>query len=260
MSIAAFASVLHTVKSGLEIADKIKSIAEVKEVAASKATQMIGEAVEKTKKGEIPQVNSVEEVPQRLNDICKDGENVEWPCAPNDGLKVAGAAAIINDTSELKPQNWEQLTVDQKREVLQGVENQLADATNRPACEVVFEKMEDNLNGYNLDGKIALNVDRLEDSSPEGIRKILTTLVHEGRHEYQNFNLQLVQMGLPPVEPNLEKVEAWWINMIELGYESGESSWFDFKKLGLKKYYTQPVEVDARVFAADVLDNVTIIK
>lgn len=259
MSLSVLSSIISAVKTSVEVAEKVvDSARETKkgEVPLSKAEKLVTEAV--AKKNEIQEVSS-DAVPQRMKEICEKGNDVEWPYAPDDGLKVIEASEIINSTEELRPENWEKLSLDEKRVVLQDVENRLAEATNRPACEVVFEEMEEGTNGYHVDGKIALNIDRLENTSPDGIRKIVTTLVHEGRHEYQSFNIHLVQMGLPPIEPNVEKVESWWINLIDLGYQSGEIGLFDFKKLGFKKYLAQPIEVDARVFAADVLAKVTIV-
>lgn len=259
MSLALIGKIISTVKTAVEVTDKVaKSIGETEknEVSMSKTEKLLAEAV--TKKEEYQEL-SADAVPQKMKEICGNGENVEWPYAPDDGLKVQEASEIINSTEGLRPENWERLSLDEKRSVLQDVENRLAEATNRPACEVVFEEMEARTNGYHNNGKIALNIDRINNISPDGIHSVVSTLVHEGRHEYQAFNIQLLQMGLPPIEPNLEKVESWWINLIDLGYESGEIGLFDFKKLGFKKYLAQPIEVDARVFAADVLAKVTIV-
>ena len=260
MSFAIIGELTSAAKTSAEVTKKIAdSATEIKksEVPLPKVEQPAAETEDK--KVEIQKI-SPDDVPQRMEEICAKQENIEWPYAPDDGIKAKEAADIINSTVELRPENWGRLTIDEKRNVLQGVENRLAAATNRYACTVVFEPMRQGMNGYhNNCGKIALNIDMFKDTSPAGIRGIVTTLVHEGRHEYQAANIRCLQMGYPPIEPNIEKVQAWWINMIDLGYETGESSVFDFRQLGFKRYLAQPIEVDARAFAAEVLAKVTTI-
>jgi hypothetical protein len=47
-----------------------------------------------------------------------------------------------------------------------------------------------------------------------------------------------------------EKFNAWKVNLETIGYESG-------RKLGYEYYYTQPVEVDARIFAEAVTNHLS---
>ena len=89
----------------------------------------------------------------------------------------------------------------------------------------------------------------LMDDSYESYKETLNTLLHEGRHAYQYYNLDVQQ-----VEPNSELVNSWRANLEILGYDNGERPYPDYLDLGYWEYYTQPVEVDARVYAATGLE------
>ena len=66
-------------------------------------------------------------------------------------------------------------------------------------------------------------------------------MIHEGRHAYQNYNLE-------QREVNSDSYSTFeWRQNMEDGYKSPEI-------YGFRAYWTQPVEVDARAFAQDVLD------
>ena len=73
----------------------------------------------------------------------------------------------------------------------------------------------------------------------------METYFHEGRHAYQFYNL-LVER----TEPNSELFNSWDVNLNVLGYNSE-----DYGIFGYEEYYTQPVEVDARVFAETVISK-----
>lgn len=167
-------------------------------------------------------------------------------CAPTDAAKVEIISNGLSGMWELQPGNWEQMTPAERLDALAQVENFVSEVTLRPPCRVVSEAM-DGMHGYHQGGKIALNEDLLKDSSPEGMRQALETLLHEGRHAYQHWNTDVIQ-----VEPSGELVNSWKLNW-DMGYENGDSGLFDFQNMGLKRYLTQPVEVDARVFAESVL-------
>ena len=175
------------------------------------------------------------------------------PCfenvAPNDAEKTRLIAKVIKKTPELSPENWEKLTPEQRLNTLQGIENKIAKITERPPCKVVSEEMNNCTRGYYNDGKIAINSKLLESGGAEAMLQATKTMVHEGRHAYQFYNLKCNE-----VEPNQELIAAWRVNIEELGYETGEPTWpFGSEEIGFKKYFTQPVEVDARVFSENVV-------
>jgi len=182
--------------------------------------------------------------------------------APSDKMQKEQIAAAMCEMDELRYENWTKLSIKGKVEVLNVLENKIAAIEHRPAAEIRAEKMDPDLNGYQLDGGVALNEDRLlrSDESPEVLQGVLETLIHEGRHMYQHYNVEVRQ-----VHESGAEVGSWRENFEELGYASGDPIYFHvlgfnytnegLAHLGARLYYYQPVEIDARVFAADAMSE-----
>lgn len=182
--------------------------------------------------------------------------------APPDKMQKEQIATAMYEMDELRYENWTKLSIKDKVEVLQALEKKIAAIEHRPAAEIRAEKMDPNLNGYQLDGGVALNEDRLlrSDESPEVLQGVLETVIHEGRHMYQHYNVEVRQ-----VHESGAEVSSWRENFEELGYASGDPIYFHvlgfnytndgLAHLGARLYYYQPVEIDARVFAADAMSE-----
>ena len=182
--------------------------------------------------------------------------------APSDKMQKEQIAAAMYEMDELRFENWTKLSLKGKVEVLNALEKKIASIEHRPAAEIRAEKMDPDLNGYQLDGGVALNEDRLlrSDESPEVLQGVLETLIHEGRHMYQHYNVEVRQ-----VHESGAEVGSWRENFEELGYASGDPIYFHvlgfnytnegLAHLGARLYYYQPVEIDARVFAADAMSE-----
>lgn len=182
--------------------------------------------------------------------------------APSDKMQKEQIAAAMCEMNELRYDNWTKLSIKGKVEVLNALEKKIAAIEHRPAAEIRVEKMDPDLNGYQLDGGVALNEDRLlkSDDSPEVLQGVLETLIHEGRHMYQHYNVEVRQ-----VHESGAEVGSWRENFEELGYASGDPIYFHvlgfnytnegLAHLGARLYYYQPVEIDARVFAADAMSE-----
>ena len=98
--------------------------------------------------------------------------------------------------------------------------------------------------GYYADGRIVINSACLEYSatSPELYAKVVETLVHEGRHAYQDYNIHIRN-----VHPRTSEINSWLENE-QQGYMPG-----DMSEIGLRLYRFQPTEIDARQFAEDTM-------
>lgn len=180
--------------------------------------------------------------------------------APSDKVQQEQIAEAICDMEELEFDNWTKLSVKGKVEVLNKLEQRIADIEHRPAATIRAEEMDPDLNGYELDGEIALNQENLQntDLAPENLENVLETLIHEGRHAYQEYNVNERM-----VHTSESQVESWRENYEVLGYASGDpiyNSIFGFeytndglRHIGARLYYYQPVEIDARQFAADTM-------
>ena len=88
-----------------------------------------------------------------------------------------------------------------------------------------------------------MNVHLLKQDSLTSLRECTDTILHEGRHAYQWSNLYVRR-----TEPNDELYNSWRMNILETGYLSCD-------RFGFQRYSMQPVELDARVFAADTRAN-----
>lgn len=168
--------------------------------------------------------------------------------APNDLEQIEQISGVLADCQELQYENWEQLSPQEKTTLLNELECQIASIECRTPCPVRFEHMDEGTyGGYNEYRKdITLNEELL--SNDYGVYcELLDTLVHEGRHAYQDYNLHIQE-----VHPRHSEVESWrdtW----------GDGRWEycnDCRtELGARLYHQQSIEIDARNFAGDVLES-----
>ncbi len=161
--------------------------------------------------------------------------------APNDieqAERISNAMTHIEGTDY---ETWRTLSKSERLQVLQNVENAAAYIAHRPACKIETRSLGDNHLGYfSPDTKnITLNSQYLE-SDKESYYKSIETVIHEGRHGYQDYNMYSRQ-----VHPSSGDITNWVWNQFECGYQSAEI-------YGFKRYWMQPVEADARKFAEDV--------
>lgn len=172
--------------------------------------------------------------------------------APSETEQAEQIGKLVKEIPELEQKNWEKLNPEQRVKVLQELENGVAKIEMRNPMRVMMKKMpEQNLGYMSYQEKvIVLNQALVESTTYKGYCNMLNTIFHEGRHAYQYSNL-----FEHIVEKNTEMVEAWRLNINELGYEQGLSNPLDPAKVGFKRYLTQPVEVDARVFAEKVMQE-----
>ena len=170
--------------------------------------------------------------------------------APGDIEQVNEAVRRLEEVEGLKPDNWEKLGGSGRLKVMQEAENIMAEVGHREACEVKSVPMTGGQLGYYDPNTSTINLreDLLLSNDKEAYQVNLDTLFHEGRHAYQAYNTEVRE-----VHPNHSAIEEWRTNSQQ--YQSGESSFFDFKKVGFKLYWNQPVEYDARVFAGNMLDK-----
>lgn len=168
--------------------------------------------------------------------------------APNMEIQAQEIKDVFSEFSELRFDKWKELSVEQRTSVLNEFEQRIADIEMRDVMPVEHEETRPNLLGYYDGEKLVISDNLMGNDSYGAYKEVLNTLFHEGRHAYQFYNLDVKR-----TEANSEMVEAWRVNIKEMGYEPGKSSLFSNN--GFYRYYTQPVEVDARTFAATVIDK-----
>lgn len=178
----------------------------------------------------------------KLIEPIKDQIDLKYLEAPSDFEQVEKASDAMLDIEGTRYEEWERMTPRQRLEAMQKVENTIAEIAHRPACEVRCESMETNYLGYydHLSKTITLNSRYLE-KDIYSYRETFDTIVHEGRHAYQDYNLTERQIHTSPGD-----LTNWRINHNKYGYQSSQV-------FGMKLYWMQPVEADARKFAEDVI-------
>lgn len=125
------------------------------------------------------------------------------------------------------------------------VEYKIAEIEHRNPCQLNFQDMPYGSLGY-YDPKtkeITLNSRYVNSDELVGYKETLDTLIHEGRHAYQDYNMKEREVHTREGEVNM-----WKWNEYEIGYQ-------DAMLCGFEAYAMQPVETDARAFAEDVLKS-----
>lgn len=164
-----------------------------------------------------------------------------------EGRQIERLAQCLNNMPEIKRENWHNLSFEDRVKVVQRIENQAAQIGCRPALTVESAPMNKNERGGMNWGsqKIVINESLLRSNKPEDFRQAMKTLLHESRHAYQYSNVSLER-----TEPSEEKYKAWALN-----YATG---YLAANIFGFRRYYLQPLEVDARVFSEAVVSKLKI--
>lgn len=190
--------------------------------------------------------------------------------ALSDKEQIKSIADYMANIEDIRYENWKNLSLEQQVKVLNEMEQHIAAIEHRPSQPIYAEQLQ-GMFGYQLhnpnnvsEDKIAINTTVLEASTtnPAILDEVLNTLIHEGRHRYQHYN---VEERL--VHESMSEVNSWRENIYEMGYKDGSPISIieigpiglftndRLSKLGDRLYYYQPVEIDARNFADDVMDS-----
>lgn len=208
------------------------------------------EVFENTALENMDNLDNMEEVDNKsmLPEFLQMDETKEF--APSMEIQALEIKDVFMDLPELHFDQWKELGVEERIDILNEFEDKIAEIEHRNPMDVRYEEMESNIMGYFDEKSLVLAEQLVCDDSYDSYKETLDTLFHEGRHAYQNYNLNVER-----VEQSAEMVESWNVNKNILGYKSGESI---IPELGYLEYFSQPVEVDARVFAEKVIDSLNI--
>lgn len=178
-----------------------------------------------------------------LLDSVKEESSPLYLEAPQDGVQIEEISDMMSCIEGLEYSEWKELSYEERMEVLQEVEFKIAEIAHRPACHVSSKSLGDGHYGYYTPGtgNMVVNSDVIASNSFEDYKETLDTLIHEGRHAYQDYNLNERE-----VHPRSGDVSNWKLNEKHYEYQ-------DIAHYGFKAYALQPVEADARAFAEDVL-------
>lgn len=209
---------------------------------------------------------TIEEISDVNDGVIDSKEQIEWY---NPGLEkseivtdlemIESIADYLESIEEIRYENWSKLSLEERVEVLNLIEQKIAEIEHRPAVKVYIEDMKANNLGYhsNTEHKIVLNAKYVGATNPNLHREVIDTIVHEGRHAYQHYNVDV-----KCIHESASEVKQWEKNFYdpEWGYYSyrGQKIYIPFNDgkthdVGFRLYANQPVEIDAKNFASDVL-------
>ncbi len=154
--------------------------------------------------------------------------------------QVRDATESLQQIEGLHPETWEQLDEAERVHVLQDVENHLAEIQERPPVSIGIEPMDPGVYGGYVRGEgITLSQEHIQS---DDVREIVDSIVHEGRHAYQDYAIQN-----PGFVSDADLVESWrtnWDNYLTAG------------EYGQELYTSQPIETDAWEYGARIADAV----
>ena len=202
--------------------------------------------------------NSQEQLVDTKEDIESMQSRFEMTEIVTDLEMTEGIADYLETVDELKYENWSKLSLSERAEVLNRIEQNVAAIEHRPALKVELEELQPRSLGYQCaaENKIVLNTLYVGANSREQHREVIDTIIHEGRHAYQHYNTDV-----KTIHESLSEVRTWYENFYNPEYKyyhSGSQKilipYHDgtIHDVDYRLYYYQPVEIDARNFAHDV--------
>jgi len=151
----------------------------------------------------------------------------------------AAAEALADNVESFQPDTWAQMSAEQRLETMQTVENEMALIQGREPLMIRTEAMDEATFG-SFDGRtIAVNQDHLAGADKPPL-EFLDTVLHEGRHAYQQ---QLQQDG---DQTGLPTLGALFQNNAENYIQGADDP---------EGYTNQPVESDARRYAGQLTER-----
>ncbi|NDV59085.1 hypothetical protein [Bacteroides sp. 519] len=187
-------------------------------------------------------IDSNKEIAELIEPI-KDQIDTKLLEAPNDFVQIEQVSDAMCEVEGLRYDDWKELSFDERMDTLNKLESIMAEITHRPASVVLAKELGEGCCGYfnSMSKEIVISSEHIKGESIECYANVLDTLIHEGRHAYQDYNLNERE-----VHPRQGELSNWRTNELDYGYR-------DVETYGFEHYAMQPVEADARAFAEDVL-------
>lgn len=213
----------------------------IKEVLPTQDQELIVARIDELSAAQPPQaIDSNPEVAALLADSVESFDS-KYLEAPNDIEQAEQISDAMLEIEGTDYDGWKRLSPEERVNMLQKVENAAAKIAHRESCPIIVKSLGENHYGYySPETKtITLNSDYLKGDG-ESYKMSLDTVIHEGRHAYQDYNLHERQVHTSPGD-----LTNWYLNHYKYGYQ-------DVQTYGFCRYWMQPVEADARKFAEDV--------
>lgn len=153
--------------------------------------------------------------------------------------QIDTAVGELGNIAEIQPEVWETLDADERLATLQGIEERMAEIQGRPPTELSSAPLEPGTcGGYTRGEGITLSEEHLGSND---VAEIVDTVVHEGRHAYQDHVIQN-----PDASHNQVLSQSWSENW---------DNYLTAEDYGQEVYQGQPIEADAWNYAGRVREQ-----
>ena len=242
-------------KEGIKISDFSKTELEyLKECIVPPQIETLVKRIDEIQNAEPPQALDISPQIAETIEPIRDSLPSKYLEAPPDNEQVEQISDLMSDVEGVRFEEWSKLSLEQRVELLNQLETKIAEIEHRPVCPIDIEdlgpiKTDGKIGGHmgyhennpNRGERIVINSELVNSNDPRCHYEVLDTLIHEGRHSYQTYNLEHRQ-----THTSKGDLENWKINLEKYGYQNAQFS-------GFKLYWMQPIEADARKFATNVL-------
>lgn len=221
----------------------VRELEYIKELLSEAVPELLIERIDEISPYRPPKaIDANKDVAQMISPVIENIDPIYLE-APQDYVQIEEISEKMTELEGLKFPEWQNLNLEQRVNVLQQVEGEAARIAHRPECDIYVESLGDVHYGYfdPATKTITLNSDYVGSDILIDYKETLDTIIHEGRHAYQDYNLN--QREVHPREGDLTN---WKSNEFEYGYQYVRTQ-------GFAAYWLQPQEADARAFAEDVL-------
>lgn len=234
----------EAIETVVSLAESLKSLSSLEKPTTNVEGIHLSESIE-----------SLDPKAEQIDKIESISSFEQYECL-NDAEVTEEIAEYLSGLENLKYENWKKLSLEERRALLNTMEVRIAQIEHRPPLPIKVEKMDARTFGYqdSYNKLIALNSRYVMSDSKEAYRDVIDTIIHEGRHAYQHYNVDQ-----KCIHSSLSVVNTWRENFYDPKYRYysgnpvvviGPNKVGD---VGFRLYYYQPVEIDARNFASDVM-------
>lgn len=190
-------------------------------------------------------IDANKEVAELIESV-KENINPIYLEAPSDSIQISESVESLEKIFGARFEDWKGLSLDQRVDTLQAIENKIAEIAHRPSCNLNVQNLGEGYYGYfdPQTKEITVNNYYINSENFNDYKECLDTIIHEGRHAYQDYN-----MTEREVHPRGTEVDNWRLN------NDSSIGYLDAQDWGFELYEYQPMESDARAFAGDILEQ-----
>ena len=158
-----------------------------------------------------------------------------------DELQIQSAVESLQQMESLDPETWQSLDSAQRLECLQNIEDRMAEIQGRPSVQISTDTELGPTTFGGWDG-VGIRINAAHLSGDMAVDEFVNTIVHEGRHAYQDYAIQN-----PGFVSDEGTVNSWADNRVPGHYLFAED-------YGQEIYMAQPLEADAWRYADRVIN------